>query len=256
MYKTVHIERAEGYAVLTLNRPQAMNSLSRELLGEIAAAIDELERDPGIRVLILTGAGRAFCAGLDLKEISEIGLPSFVGDRTVDPVKAVEGFSGPVIGAVNGVAITGGLELMLACDVIIAAQSARFADTHARVGVMPAWGLSQKLSRAIGIARAKEFSLTGNFITAEQASAWGLINRSVPDAEVLPQARALAGDMLSTVPEMLTAYKALIDEGAKLALGEALALESARAQIANGGVTADALKQREAKVRDRGRAQK
>jgi enoyl-CoA hydratase len=255
MYRTLKIERAEGYAILTLNRPEAMNALSRELLAELRAAVAELEQDPEVRVLILTGAGRAFCAGLDLKEISTIGLPDFGENDEFDPVRALARFCGPVIAAVNGAAITGGFELALQCDVILAAQSARFADTHARVGVLPGWGLSQKLSRLVGIYRAKEISLTGNFIGAEQAVAWGLANRVVPDPELLSQARALAGDMLSVVPHMLTAYKALIDEGASLALGAALALEIEVAQAANIKISSAEIKEREAAVRARGRTQ-
>ena len=255
MYRTLEIERAKGYAILTLNRPEAMNALSRDLLAEFCSAVAELEQDPDVRVLILTGAGRAFCAGLDLKEISAIGLPAFGENDELDPVRALARFCGPVIAAVNGVAITGGFELALQCDVILAAQSARFADTHARVGVLPGWGLSQKLSRLVGIHRAKEISLTGNFIGAEQAVAWGLANRVVPDAELLSQARTLAGDMLSVVPHMLTAYKALIDEGAALSLGSALALEIERAQALNSKITRAVLKEREGAVRSRGRSQ-
>jgi len=255
MYRTLNIERTEGYAVLTLNRPEAMNALSRELLAELRSAVAELEQDPEVRVLILTGAGRAFCAGLDLKEISTIGLPAFGENGEFDPVRALARFRGPVIAAVNGAAITGGFELALQCDVILAAQSARFADTHARVGVVPGWGLSQKLSRLVGIHRAKEISLTGNFIGAEQAVAWGLANRVVPDPELLSQPRALAGDMLSVVPHMLTAYKSLIDEGSALSLGAALALETERARAANSKITPAALKEREGGVRARGRSQ-
>ncbi|MET0656683.1 MAG: enoyl-CoA hydratase, partial [Steroidobacteraceae bacterium] len=216
MYNTLQVEKVEGYAVVTLNRPQARNALSHELMGELAEALAELERDTAVRVLILTGAGRAFCAGLDLKELGKRGLPALDADVSLNPVKAVQNFSGPVIAAVNGVAVTGGFELVLACDVILAAQSARFADTHARIGVMPGWGLSQRLSRVIGVYRAKEMSLSGNFIDAERAFAWGLVNRVVRDEELLPQARALAQDMLSVVPQLLTGYKALIDAGAAM----------------------------------------
>jgi enoyl-CoA hydratase len=225
-YRTIQIERTQGYAVLTLNRPEVMNALSRELLAEFVSGLADLGKDPEVRVLILTGAGRAFCAGLDLKEVGTVGLQAFADNPALDPMRALASFSGPIIAAVNGVAVTGGLEVMLGCDIILAAQSARFADTHARVGVLPCWGLSQRLSRLIGLCRAKELSLTGNFIAAEQASAWGLINHVVPDAELLPRARALARDMVSVVPNMLTEYKSLIDAGAALSLGDALALEA------------------------------
>jgi len=253
-YATLQIEKADGYAVVTLNRPEAMNALSRELLRELAAAISALERDSDVRVLILTGAGRAFCAGLDIKEISTIGLPSLEGS-TGNPIKLLAEFSGPVIAAVNGVAVTGGLELMLACDVILAAHSARFADTHARIGLLPAWGLSQKLSRLVGIYRAKEISLSGNFLSAEQAAAWGLVNRVIADSELLPQARALARDMLSVVPHTLAAYKSLINDGAGLSYGDALAYEVERAREANGTLARESLQLDAKQLRARDRSQ-
>ena len=252
----LEVERCGGYAVLTLNRPEAMNALSRELRSVLARTVDELERHPEIRVLILTGAGdRAFTAGLDLKELGA-GANIAEAVEVEDPVKSIAKFSGPVIGAINGVAITGGFELALACDVLIAADTARFADTHARVGIMPGWGLSQKLSRAVGIYRAKELSLTGNFLGAAQAADWGLVNRVVPAAELLPTARRLADDMLSVVPEMLVAYKRLIDVGHAANFGDALAIEAERSMAANRGVTADEIERRREAVRARGQAQK
>ena len=148
-----------------------------------------------MRVLILTGAGKAFCAGLDLKELGSGQAALGGGENGVtarDPVAALARFSGPVIGAINGAAVTGGFELALACDVLLASPQARFADTHARVGIAPGWGLSQRLSRAIGIYRAREISLTGNWVSAEQAAAWGFVNRVVP-AEELLACRAPAG---------------------------------------------------------------
>jgi enoyl-CoA hydratase len=177
-----------GYALVTLNRPAALNALSGALRSQLADVVRRLEADPAVRVLILTGAGRAFCAGLDLKELGS-GQGSLGVDNAVtgnDPVTALQQFSGPVIGAINGAAVTGGFELALACDVLLASPQARFADTHARIGVAPGWGLSQKLSRAIGIYRAREVSLTGNWISAEQAAAWGFVNRVVPADELLP----------------------------------------------------------------------
>ena len=251
----LEVERCGGYAVLTLNRPEAMNALSRELRTALAATVIALEADPEVRVLILTGAGeRAFTAGLDLKEL---GAGASIGDAVEqdDPVKSIARFSGPVIGAINGVAITGGFELALACDVLFAADTARFADTHARVGVMPGWGLSQKLSRAIGISRAKELSLTGNFLSAQQAEAWGLVNRVLPQADLRPAARKLAEDMLSVIPEMLVAYKKLIDDGFAVGFGQGLAIEAERALAANRAVTSESIEARRAQVQARGRGQ-
>ena len=182
------VEKSGAVATVTLNRPTAMNALSRELRTAIAETFNALEADKNIRVAILTGAGKAFCAGLDLKELGSGtgGINTAISDK--DPVTSIGQFSGPIIGAINGVAITGGFELALACDVLICSENARFADTHARVGILPGWGLSQKLSRAIGIYRAKELSLTGNFLSAQQAADWGLVNRVVPADELLPTA--------------------------------------------------------------------
>jgi enoyl-CoA hydratase len=140
-----------GYAVITLNRPHSMNALSKQLRHELTDAFDRLAKDPTCRVIILTGAGRAFCAGLDLKELGANGANK-VEVASSEPrsvLDAMADFKGPIIGAINGAAVTGGFELALACDLMVASSAARFADTHARVGLMPGWGLSQKLSRLI-----------------------------------------------------------------------------------------------------------
>jgi enoyl-CoA hydratase/carnithine racemase len=158
-------------------------------------------RTPTVRVLVLTGAGKAFCAGLDLKELGAGQGTLGEGEQrrrpSRDPVEAIERFTGPVIGAINGAAVTGGFELALACDVLLASPAARFADTHARIGIAPGWGLSQKLSRAIGPYRAREVSFTGNWVGAEQAAAWGFVNRVVPAEDLLSTACAMARDMCS-----------------------------------------------------------
>jgi enoyl-CoA hydratase len=246
---------AEGYAVVTLNRPEAMNALSRGLCDQLDATIRALEADPAIRLLILTGAGRAFCAGVDLKEL---GQSASIVDAldALDPVTvSLAGFSGPIIGAINGAAITGGFELALACDVLIASTEARFADTHARVGIVAAWGLSQKLSRVIGVYRARELSLSGNFLPAAQAEAWGLVNRVVAPEALLDTARALARDMLSADPATLVTYRRLINDGFALPFGEAMQLEAKVARSVNGRVTAADIERRREAVRARGQAQ-
>lgn len=255
----VKIERHGAVAVVTLNRPDAMNALSSALRAELAQAMREVDADEGVRAVVLTGAGeRAFTAGLDLKELgagtSSLGDAN-AAEATRNPVKAVEQCRKPVVGAINGVAITGGFELALACDVLIASENARFADTHARVGIMPGWGLSQKLSRMIGISRAKELSLTGNFIDAGQALAWGLVNRVVAPADLLPAAIALAQDMASIEPRMASAYKQLIDDGYALPFGEALALEAQVSTAMNGKVDAADVEARRLAVIERGRSQ-
>jgi enoyl-CoA hydratase len=252
------VEKRDGVAVVTLNRPQAMNALSRALRAEIVRTFRGLGDDPDIGVVILTGAGRAFTAGLDLKEL---GGERGGGDDTAsavtggDVVAAVSSCPQPVIGAINGFAITGGFELALACDVLIAATTARFADTHARVGIMPGWGLSQKLSRAIGIYRAKELSLTGNYLSAEQAEAWGLVNRVVEPEALLPTCHGLARDMLSCVPDVLRRYKRVIDAGYAETFARGLAIEADASRAYAASLTPELLAARRAGVQQRGREQ-
>ena len=249
------VEKSGAIATITLNRPEAMNALSTELRGAITDAFREIQADEAIRVAILTGAGRAFCAGLDLKELGSGDPGRTVDEAKGDVVGAMASFDGPIIAAVNGHAITGGFELALACDVIIASTRARFADTHARVGILPGWGLSQKLPRLIGIARAKELSFTGNTIKAEQAYEWGLVNRLVEPEELLPTCKALATDMASCVPGVLEGYKKLIDEGYGMNLREARALEVERSLESAKRATAAMIAKRREGVISRGREQ-
>lgn len=252
------VEKAGGVATVTLNRPRAMNALSRELRLELAATFVAFKDDADIGVVILTGAGRAFCAGMDLKELSRTSQPlreSGASTSSMDVVRIMEAFDRPIIGAINGFAITGGFELALTCDVSIASHAARFADTHARMGVMPGWGLSQKLSRAIGIYRARELSFTGNYLSAAQAEAWGLVNRVVAPADLLPTCRALAADMLSCESDMLRRLKLVINRGYARTLEEGLRIEQAAWREQTRAVQPAGIAGRVAGVRQRGRAQ-
>lgn len=250
------VQRDGGVATLTLNRPKAMNALSRELRAALADAFATFAYDPDVRVAIVTGAGRAFCAGLDLKELGRgegpVGAPR---GQEPDLMKAMREFKGPIIGAINGVAVTGGFELALACDVLVASTEARFADTHARVGIMPGWGLSQKLSRVIGIYRAKELSLTGNYLDAKTADAWGLVSRVVAPSDLLPACKKLASDMLSVPDTALRAYKRIIDDGFALPFDAAMKLERERSQEWGRSVTPDAVEAARKLVRARGQEQ-
>ena len=255
-FVTVSIENE--VALVTLNRPEAMNALSGALRSQLATVVNDLEANPNVRVMVLTGAGeRAFTAGLDLKEMGEAGSggPALAIDAD-DPVASLSRFTGPISGAINGVAITGGFELALACDVIIGSTNARFADTHARVGIVPGWGLSQKLSRLIGMSRAKELSLTGNFIDAETACAWGILSRVVPADNLVATAMALANDMCSCDPETLRAYKKLIDDGFGHSFADGMALEQTVSKQRNSQVSADEVEARREAIRARGQQQK
>lgn len=244
----ITIEKSQqGYAVLTLNRPEALNAISSGLRLEFCAAMEDFSTDPEVRVVIVTGKGRAFSAGLDLKDWKETdGVAG--GAFDTDPVQAIMKFPGPVIGAINGLTITGGLEIALACDLLIAASDARFADTHILVGLLPGWGLSVRLSRAIGASRAKELSLTGAFLSAERAEAWGLVNRVVAPEELMTQARLLAEQMCAGDPATLIEYKKLIDNGGALQFAEALGRERARAIDANSAVSRNEIEIRLARL--------
>lgn len=235
------VERTEhrGVVELTLNRPESLNALSPDLLRALTQCFRELQQDRSVRVAILTGAGRAFCAGLDLKIMAEsegASLDAFAIHGDNDVCAAIADFDRPLIVAVNGVAATGGFELALMGDILLAAESARFADTHCRVGLAPGWGLSQKLARIIGPSRALEAHLSSRFISASEAAEWGLVSRAVPDAQLLDDARSVAEAIAANVPRTVRTYKRLVHEGLAGDLGSGLALERHVMSHANSGV--------------------
>src|SRR6185295_16852560 len=201
----VLVDVADGVATITLNRPEARNAINGALGLGLARAVGDCEARDDVAVMILTGADPAFCAGADLKELAagSSSAASREPDAPDDPYRRDElgqfSFRGPfpprtklLIGAINGVAITGGFELALNCDFLIASDRARFADTHARVGIQPGWGLTVLLREAVGIRRARELSATGNFLDAATALTWGLVNHVVAHDELLPFTRELA----------------------------------------------------------------
>jgi enoyl-CoA hydratase len=251
----VLLEKCDGYAIVSLNRPDEMNALSRELRADFVEAFAECSADDNIRVVILTGKGKAFCAGFDLKELSTSDSDvSQEADNTI--ARAMEAFTGPIIGAINGHAITGGFEMALACDIRIASENARFADTHARVGLLPGWGLSQKLPRLIGLSRAKEISFTGSPVPAQQAYEWGLVNHVVPADELLPRAIQMAEAMCACVPQILKQYKSLIEEGYAMPFKEALAWEEEQARESAKKASASIIASRREGVMGKGRSEK
>jgi enoyl-CoA hydratase len=249
------VERRDGVAVVTLNRPEALNALSTALVRRIAETFRELAQDAEVGAAILTGAGRAFSAGVDLKELAAAQPGS--GDRGASDAMpaAIAAFDRPLIGAVNGFAITGGFELALMCDLLIAAPEAKFADTHARIGVVPGWGMSQRLARWIGPGRAKELSFTGNYLSAQQAEAWGLVNRVVPLPELIPSCLALARDMLSCDPQVVREVKRLIDVGQAGTLAEGLRAEDAASRAHMKRMASGEIAARRTALQQRGRDQ-
>ena len=225
----VLIKHIDNIAIVTLNRPQALNALSAELRKSIVQAFKSLAKDERTQVIIITGAGRAFTVGLDLKELGE-EIDS-VTKRSAEQIDvAMASCPQPIIGAVNGFAITGGFEIALMCDFLIASTNAQFADTHARVGVVPGWGISQRLPRLIGINRAKEVSLTGNYLDAKKALDWGLINQITEPEDLLTTCIALGKDILSTDPTTRNEIKKIMDQGWLTNLEKGLAIEREASQ--------------------------
>ena len=233
-------EHGDYIVIVTIDNQPRRNAMPRSMMADMAALWDRLEQSP-CRCIVLTGAGdRAFTAGLDLKELgSEQGALGAANDTDPanNPVKAIEVCRKPVVGAINGVAITGGFEVALACDVLIARTNARFADTHARVGIVPGWGLSQKLSRMIGISRAKELAFTGNFLDAETAKDWGLVNRIVAADDLEPAVVELAQQIAAYSPDVVGLGKAAFYK--QLEMTEAAAYEMAMDVIAGNAMIAD-----------------
>lgn len=201
----VRTETADRITTVTLDRPEARNALSREVTHALWDAVQGAGADEGVDAVVLTGADPAFCAGVDLKEMGgEVASPLPERDPGLGPGRDGDGLfrflpviGKPVIGAINGVCVTGGLEVALQCTFLVASERARFADTHARVGVLPGGGMTVLLAQAVGLRRAIEMSLTGNFVDAAEAWRLGLVNHVVPHEELLPFARTLAADIVS-----------------------------------------------------------
>jgi enoyl-CoA hydratase len=229
----VLVERADaGWAQITLHRPDKLNTLSIALRQELHEVVQALEQDPDIHVLILTGAGKVFTAGLDLDEWNSAGELAAAAFKH-DVVASLRQFRGPIIAAVQGAAITGGLEIALACDVIVASHLAKFADTHVHVGLLPGWGGSVRMIERVGLQRAKELALTGKFFSAQEALQWGFVNHVVDHEQLLPFAQDLACQMLRAKPVHMKAYKALLDSEAEIMLGDALRHEREQAMAHN-----------------------
>jgi enoyl-CoA hydratase len=243
-----------GVRTLALNRPGARNALSTELIGRLTAELEAAEEDAGVVAIILTGADPAFCAGLDLREVGASGLdPGLVVEPKRSPWWVLAAMDTPVIGAVNGPAITGGLELALQCSFLVASERAVFADTHARVGIHPGGGLTGLLPQAVGLRRAREMSFTGAYVDAAEAHRIGLVNRVVPHDELLPTARRLAAEIAAADARTVQAINQTYRDVAATTLAEGLELE--RARFAAWDLNPAEVESRRQAVTDRGRSQ-
>jgi enoyl-CoA hydratase/carnithine racemase len=236
--------------VLGLNRPEARNALSLALQSELAAALHAADDDETVSCVVLTGADPAFCAGLDLKELGRGVAPATLSQHD-SPFTALASMRTPTIGAINGACATGGLELALTCDFLVASERARFGDTHARVGFTPAGGMSVLLPQTVGLRMAREMSFTGNFIDAAEAHRLGLVNHVVPHEQLLATAIAIGSNIATADQDAVRALKDLYDRGAKLAPGPALDLELE--VFRNRRLPAETIEARRAGLLDRNR---
>lgn len=228
-YNKIILEKKDGIAKITLNRPGALNALDEELLSELVAALDDIEKDDSVNVVILTGAGRAFSAGRDLKGVLE-GREWVGGSR----YKALEDLSKPVIAAVNGHCFTGSFELAMCADIIIASENAVFGDTHARFGITPGGGQTQRLPRQIGPKKAKELLFTCDTISASEAERIGIVNKVVPLEKLEEAAMEMATKILKNIPAGVSTIKSLVNKGMKTDLETGLKME---AEMHKGPIT-------------------
>ena len=242
------IDTSERVRTLTLNRPQSRNALSSALRTRFYAALRDAQVDDDVDVVIVTGADPVFCAGLDLKEL---------GDTTELPDISPKwpAMTKPVIGAINGAAVTGGLELALYCDILIASEHARFADTHARVGLLPTWGLSVRLPQKVGVGLARRMSMTGDYLSASDALRAGLVTEVVAHDELLPSARRVAASIVGNnqraVRALLESYHRIDDQQTSAGLW----IEATSATQWMRVATGDDIAANRAAVIERGRAQ-
>ncbi len=222
------VDDADGIRTVTLNRAGAKNALTLAMRMRLCELLSEAEQSAETRAVVITAVDPVFSAGVDFKEVAATASPrpwnAFDAQFTINPGKALRAMTTPVIVAVNGACVSGGLEIALSASFVVASDRARFADTHARLGVVATWGLTALLPRAVGMRKAREMSITGNFVAADEALRIGLVNHVVPHDELGGFARSLASDVAATgaVSEVMRLYA----KGDGLSLADALALEA------------------------------
>jgi enoyl-CoA hydratase len=222
-YENIVFEKEENIAIITFNRPEAMNALNNQTRAEFGQAIEDVAMDDAIKVLILTGSGKAFVAGSDIKEFNE--TTPFAAHNIKRLGEMVEKLEKPVIAAVNGFCLGGGNEIAMGCDIIIASEKAKFGQTEINIGIIPGGGGTQRLPRLIGVCRAKELIYTGDIIRAEEADRLGLVNRVVPMDELMPVAKELAKKIAVKSAAALKLAKTAINRGMQTNLESGLKYE-------------------------------
>ena len=240
-YETLITQKESGIGRVIMNRPEAMNAITPNMLKELKAAVEEAGSDSGVKIIVLTGAGKAFCAGVDLKSLGDREIVGGkVGDILDVParelINAIRTAPKVVIALVNGFCFTGAMEIMLGCDLVIAAEEAKIGDTHAKWGLRPTWGMSARLPRRVGFLKAKEMSFTGDAITGKEAERIGLVNLAVPLDKLEEALQALAKKIMANSPQSIAAYKQLYNANESMPLENSLKLEfSSEFDIADTG---------------------
>jgi enoyl-CoA hydratase len=227
-YKTIKLEISDAIAILTFNRPKVLNALSLEVIGEFHKAISEIEAREEVKVLILTGAGRAFVAGADvqvLQDLDPLGAKQFALSGQW-ALFALEAMDIPVIACVNGFALGGGCEIAMACDFVCASEEAKLGQPEINLGLIPGFGGTQRLARLVGKGRAKELCMTGRIITAQEAFAMGLVTRVFPAEALMDETMKIATTIAEKGLVSLRAVKHVIDNGFDVDLKNACALEA------------------------------
>jgi enoyl-CoA hydratase len=222
-YENIIFEKEENIAVITFNRPEAMNALNNQTRSEFGAAVAGVAADDEIKVLILTGSGKSFVAGSDIKEFNK--TTPFAAHNIQRLGEMVEKLEKPVIAAVNGFCLGGGCEIAMGCDIIIASEKAKFGQTEINIGIIPGGGGTQRLPRLIGACRAKELIFTGDIIRADEADRLGLVNRVVPMDELMSTAKEMAGKIAAKSAAALKLAKTAINRGMQTNLESGLRYE-------------------------------
>ena len=225
-YETLIVEPQDGFLVIRLNRPQALNALNTGMMTELAAALDAAEADPAVRCVVLTGSEKAFAAGADIKEMAGKTYPeTFLSDFITGVHDRAGRFRKPLIGAVAGYALGGGCELAMMCDILIAADTAKFGQPEITLGISPGIGGSQRLTRAVGKAKAMDMILTGRLIDAAEAERIGLVSRVVPAADLMAEAMAAAVKIAALSPVAVTMAKEVVEAAFETTLTQGVKLE-------------------------------
>jgi len=229
-FSEILVENNSGVATITMNRPQALNAITPTMLTQLKQAFDDAANDLQVGVVVLTGTGRSFSAGVDLKVLGKLPLEKGGIGRILDEparafIETIQTIPKVVIAKVNGYCFTGALEIALACDLMVVAEEAKFGDTHAKWGLRPTWGMSARLPNAVGLRKARELSFTAETFTGRDAEAWGIANHAVPLAELEAKVKTLTEKILANSRGSISAYKTLYNQGVGKAVTEAVEFE-------------------------------